>query len=155
VLFLLREGLVEMDVPTRQSYGMAVVRPEERTLASGVTNLIRLGAWAVAPAFAGIFIKSVTQAAPLFIGAGLKIVYDIALYIAFRKTKPPEEGTRFLCRTCADLGANLIWPKSKVENRWSSSSGSIASDPSLDVYLLNLRHPGGHRSFWKSTFPAK
>jgi MFS family permease len=49
VLFLLREGLVEMDVPTRQSYVMAVVRPEERTFASGVTHLVRLGGWALAP----------------------------------------------------------------------------------------------------------
>ncbi|MCK7493117.1 MAG: hypothetical protein MZW92_17780 [Comamonadaceae bacterium] len=53
VLFLLREGLVEMDVPTRQSYVMAVVRPEERTFASGITHLVRLGGWAVAPAAAG------------------------------------------------------------------------------------------------------
>src|SRR5207248_3797403 len=50
-LFILREGLVEMDVPTRQSYVVAVVKPEERTVASGVTYLVRLGAWAVAPAF--------------------------------------------------------------------------------------------------------
>jgi len=91
VLFLLREGLVEMDVPTRQSYVMAVVRPEERTFASGVTNLVRVGAWAVAPGFAGFFIRTVTQAAPIFIGAGLKIVYDLALYAAFRRLKPPEE----------------------------------------------------------------
>jgi MFS family permease len=90
-LFLLREGLVEMDVPTRQSFIMAVVRPEERTFASGVTGLVRMGAWAVAPAFAGIFIRVLTQAAPLFVGAGLKIVYDVALYAAFRKVKPPEE----------------------------------------------------------------
>jgi hypothetical protein len=49
LLYLLREGLVEMDVPTRQSYVLAVVQPEERTFASGVTNLVRLAAWAVAP----------------------------------------------------------------------------------------------------------
>ncbi len=91
LLFLLREGLVEMDVPNRQSYVMAVVRPEERTFASGVTHLVRLGGWAVAPSFAGLFMKSVLQASPLFIGAGLKIVYDLLLYAAFRKLKPPEE----------------------------------------------------------------
>jgi MFS family permease len=90
-LFLLREGLVEMDVPTRQSYVMAVVRPEERTIASGVTNLVRMGAWAAAPGVAGVLIRVVTQAAPLFIGAGLKIVYDVALYVSFRKIRPPEE----------------------------------------------------------------
>ncbi len=90
-LFLLREGLVEMDVPTRQSYVMAVVRPEERTFASGVTHLVRVGAWAVAPSFAGLFMRGALQAAPLFVGAGLKIVYDILLYAAFRRIKPPEE----------------------------------------------------------------
>jgi MFS family permease len=93
-LFLLREGLVEMDVPTRQSYVMAVVRPEERTFASGVTHLVRMGAWAIAPSFAGLFMKGVLQAAPLFIGAGLKIVYDFLLYAAFRRIKPPEEAGR-------------------------------------------------------------
>jgi MFS family permease len=90
-LFLLREGLVEMDVPTRQSYVMAVVQPAERMWASGVTGLVRSGAWAVAPAFAGLLMERVAFATPLFIGAGLKIVYDVALYRAFRKIRPPEE----------------------------------------------------------------
>jgi hypothetical protein len=54
VLFLLREGLVEMDVPTRQSYVLAVVEPSERTVVSGLTTLVRLAAWAVAPGFAGL-----------------------------------------------------------------------------------------------------
>lgn len=91
VLFLLREGLVEMDVPTRQSYVMAVVRPEERTFASGVTHLVRLGGWAVAPSFAGMLMQYVALATPLVIGAGLKITYDVMLYFAFRGIKPPEE----------------------------------------------------------------
>jgi MFS family permease len=90
LLFLVRESLVEMDVPTRQSYVMAVVRPAERTVASGVTHLVRLAAWAVAPAFAGAMMGT-TLGAPLAIGAGLKIVYDVLLYRAFRGIKPPEE----------------------------------------------------------------
>jgi hypothetical protein len=90
-LFLLREGLVEMDVPTRQSYVMAVVRPEERTFASGVTHLVRVGGWAVAPALAGLFMQGVALVTPLPIGAGLKILYDVLLYLAFRRVKPPEE----------------------------------------------------------------
>lgn len=94
VLFLLREGLVEMDVPTRQSYVMAVVRPEERTYASGVTHLVRLGGWAVAPTFAGWLMQAASLAAPLFIGAGMKIAYDLLLWRAFRKLKPPEERGR-------------------------------------------------------------
>ncbi len=56
---------VEMDVPTRQSYVMAVVRPEERTLASGVTHLVRVGAWAVAPSFAGWFMTGWSLMTPL------------------------------------------------------------------------------------------
>src|SRR5262249_16872690 len=56
VLFLLRESLVEMDVPTRQSYVAAVVRPEERTFAAGVTNLTRNAAWAAASPVAAAFI---------------------------------------------------------------------------------------------------
>ncbi|HET9950884.1 MAG TPA: MFS transporter [Candidatus Eisenbacteria bacterium] len=90
-LFLLREGLVEMDVPTRQSYVMAVVAPHERTAASGVTSLVRLGGWAVAPGFAGMAMAGTSLGAPLVVGASLKIVYDILLYAAFRRLPPPEE----------------------------------------------------------------
>jgi MFS family permease len=91
LLFLLREGLVEMDVPTRQSYVMAVVRPEERTFASGATHLVRLGGWAVAPSFAGFLMQYLSLGTPLLIGAAMKISYDILLYYAFRGIKPPEE----------------------------------------------------------------
>jgi MFS family permease len=91
LLFILREGLVEMDVPTRQSYVMAVVRPEERTFASGVTHLVRMGGWAIAPSIAGWLMQTIAPALPLVIGATLKIGYDILLYSAFRATKPPEE----------------------------------------------------------------
>jgi len=91
VLFLLREGLVEMDVPTRQSYVMAVVRPEERAVASGVTALVRTGAWAIGPAVAGLTMQGLSMVAPLFVGAGLKIVYDLVLWRSFRHLRPPEE----------------------------------------------------------------
>ena len=91
VLFLVREGLVEMDVPTRQSYVLAVVEPKERTFASGVTNLVRLSAWAVAPAFAGMLMNGDSMVVPLVIGAGMKITYDLLLWRAFRSVRPPEE----------------------------------------------------------------
>ena len=90
-LYLLREGLAEMDVPTRTSYVMAVVAPEERTFASGATGVARLASWAVAPAIAGVAIQALSLATPLFIAAGLKIGYDLLLYAAFRRLKPPEE----------------------------------------------------------------
>jgi MFS family permease len=91
VLFLLREGLVEMDVPTRQSYVLAVVEPDERTFASGITNLVRLGAWTIAPAVAGVLISGGSLALPLVVGAGMKISYDLLLWRAFHDVRPPEE----------------------------------------------------------------
>ena len=90
-LFLAREALVEMDVPTRQSYVMAVVKPAERTWASGVTNVTRNVAWAVGPSIAGVVMQHVALAGPLIIGGGLKIAYDVLLYRAFRHLRPPEE----------------------------------------------------------------
>jgi hypothetical protein len=93
VLFLIREGLADMDVPTRQSYVLAVVEPRERTVVSGVTTLVRVAAWAVAPAFAGLIMTGDTMFLPLVIGAGMKIGYDLLLWRAFRGIKPPEERT--------------------------------------------------------------
>ena len=90
LLFLAREALVEMDVPTRQSYVMAIVRPHERTFASGVTNVTRTVAWAIGSILAGSMMQQML-AAPLFLGGALKIVYDVALYRAFRHMRPPEE----------------------------------------------------------------
>ncbi len=91
VLFLLREGLVEMDVPTRQSYLMAVVRPSERTAASGATNLVRLAGWGAGSLVAGVAMSDVGAATPLAIAAVLKLAYDALLYRAFRRERPPEE----------------------------------------------------------------
>ncbi len=91
LLFLIREALVEMDVPTRQSYVMALVRPEERTLASGVTTLVRRTGWAVGPVLTGSLMAGVGLAMPLYIGAGLKVAYDLMLWRSFRHVRPPEE----------------------------------------------------------------
>ncbi|HEX9248255.1 MAG TPA: MFS transporter, partial [Gemmatimonadaceae bacterium] len=90
-LFLVRESLAEMDVPTRQSYVMAVVRPEERIVASGVTNLVRLAGWAAAPAIGGALMEGFSLAVPLIVGAALKIAYDVALWLSFHRLAPPEE----------------------------------------------------------------
>lgn len=83
-LFLLREAFVEMDVPTRQSFVMALVAPHERTRAAGVTQLVRLAGWAIGPAFAGALMGGALWA-PLLVGAGLKIAYDLLLWRAFRR----------------------------------------------------------------------
>ena len=89
--FLAREALVEMDVPTRQSYVLAVVPPSARTYASGMTNVTRSAGWAVGPLIGGSVMQHVSLAAPLFIGGSLKILYDLVLYRSFRHLKAPEE----------------------------------------------------------------
>src|SRR5215469_4878206 len=94
VLFLLRESLVEMDVPTRQSYVAALVNPHERAYASGITNITRTGAWAAASAFSGLLMQRLAFSAPLLIGGTLKIAYDILLFRNFRHIKTPEELAR-------------------------------------------------------------
>ena len=91
VLFLCREALVEIDVPTRQSYVAVVVEPNERTFASGVANLARNVFWAVGSSVAGVLMRNVAFSAPLVLGGGAKISYDLLLYRAFRKLRPPEE----------------------------------------------------------------
>jgi MFS family permease len=88
---LLRECLVEMDVPTRTSYTFALVRPEERTAAAGWTSLTRLASWAMGPAIAGALMGSVALVAPLIAAAVVKIAYDLALWSSFRKLPPSEE----------------------------------------------------------------
>ena len=91
VLFLCREALAEMDVPSRQSYLAALVKPGERTFASGITNLARNVLWAVGSGVAGVIMQVFTFSAPLLVGGGAKVTYDLLLYRSFRHLKPPEE----------------------------------------------------------------
>jgi MFS family permease len=90
-LFLVRESLVQMDVPARQSYVAAVTGRGERTFALGVTSLARNVGWATGPGLAGAAMSALGLGAPLFAGAGLKIVYDVALYASYRRVRPAEE----------------------------------------------------------------
>lgn len=94
VLFLVREGLNEMDVPTRQSYVMAVVRPEERLAAAGVTSLVRCVGWAAAPMLAGVLMQWGGLGLPLVAAGVTKLAYDVLLWREFRRVKPPEELAR-------------------------------------------------------------
>ncbi len=88
---LARQSLSQMDVPTRQSYIMAVVEPEERTAASSLTNVARNVAQAMTPGLAGYAMEALSLGLPMLLGGGLKIVYDLLLLAAFRHVKPPEE----------------------------------------------------------------
>jgi MFS family permease len=87
-MLLLRFSISQMDVPTRQSYTMAVVSPEERSAASGVTTIARSVGSAIAPSLAGPLLAT---SWPFFISGGLKIVYDLLLWRNMRMVKPPEE----------------------------------------------------------------
>ena len=89
--YLIRMALSQMDVPTRQSYIVAVVNEEERTAAAGITNISRNISQAISPSLTGIIINTFTLSTPFIIGGLLKIAYDVALYVNFRKIKPPEE----------------------------------------------------------------
>ena len=91
VLYLLRMGLSQMDVPTRQSYIVAVVREDERIIAAGVTNISRNVTQAISPSLTGVLIQSISLSAPFVIGGALKVAYDVALFLNFRNIKPPEE----------------------------------------------------------------
>jgi MFS family permease len=91
-LLLARHLLSQMDVPARGSYVMAVVDPEERTAAAGVTTVARTLAQAVSPALAGLALQWVGGlAAPFLLGGGIKIIYDLALFVSFRRLKPADE----------------------------------------------------------------
>jgi MFS family permease len=94
VVLLARFSISQMDVPTRQSYTMAVVAPDERSAASGVTSIARSVGASFSPVLTGLFLGvPALLSAPFFLCGGLKIVYDLLLFRAFRATKPPEEGT--------------------------------------------------------------
>jgi MFS family permease len=91
ILYLLRTALSQMDVPTRQSYIVAVVREEERISAAGITNISRNVTQAISPSLVGVLIHSLSLSAPFVIGGVLKVAYDIALFLNFRNVKPSEE----------------------------------------------------------------
>lgn len=92
LVLLARFSISQMDVPTRQSYTMAVVRPEERSAAGGITGVARTAGAAISPIFAGfLFSRPMLIDVPFFIAGTLKIVYDLTLYRQFAAIRPPEE----------------------------------------------------------------
>src|SRR5579864_7149072 len=91
-VLLLRFSISQMDVPTRQSYTMAVVPPEERSAAGGFTGVARTTGAAISPLFAGfLFARPSLISVPFFLAGALKIVYDLLLYRGFVTIQPPEE----------------------------------------------------------------
>jgi MFS family permease len=91
VLFA-RFSISQMDVPTRQSYIMAVVGPEERSAAAGITGVARTTGAAIAPVFAGLlFAQPGLIGVPFFIAGTLKVIYDVLLYRGFAAQGPTDE----------------------------------------------------------------
>jgi MFS family permease len=92
VVLLVRFSISQMDVPTRQSYTMAIVAPQERSAAAGITGVARTTGAAIAPLFAGmLFARSSMIDVPFFIAGTLKMLYDVLLYHAFVRLEPPEK----------------------------------------------------------------
>jgi len=92
VALLLRFSISQMDVPTRQSYTMAVVPAEERSAAGGFTGVARTTGAALSPLFVGfMFARSSWINVPFFLAGGLKILYDLLLYKEFVSIPPIEE----------------------------------------------------------------
>jgi MFS family permease len=92
LVLMLRFSISQMDVPTRQSYTMAVVSPDERSAAAGITGIARTTGASLSPILAGPLLGQASLlSVPFFLSGGLKIVYDLLLYREFRSLRPPEE----------------------------------------------------------------
>lgn len=91
IVLLIRFSISQMDVPTRQSYIMAVVAPDERSAAAGATTIVRTAAVSLSPVLTGALYGASLLSLPFFLAGSLKIGYDLLLYYNFRAIKPPEE----------------------------------------------------------------
>jgi len=91
-VLLVRFSISQMDVPTRQSYTMAIVSPDERSAASGVTTIARSVGAMISPSLSGQLLAiPALIGVPFFLAGSLKIAYDLLLYRAFHAIKPSEE----------------------------------------------------------------
>jgi len=91
-LLLCRQSLSQMDVPTRQSYVMAIVDEADRTPAAGFTSTTRTVTSSISPSIAGYALENLWVGIPLVAAGTLKLAYDALIYVSFRKVRPPEEG---------------------------------------------------------------
>jgi len=94
IVLLVRHLLSQLDVPTRQSYTMAVVDPDERAASAGIMSVARNVGSAIAPMFTGAVLAAPSLGLPFLLAGGLKIIYDLWIFALFRHVRPPEEVTR-------------------------------------------------------------
>jgi hypothetical protein len=95
----------QMDVPTRKSYTMAVVDPDERTATAGITNTVRTAAAAFAPVLSGAAFSVAALGIPFFAAGIVKCVYDGLIYATFKDVRPPEEEARRQAKAKQPLAA--------------------------------------------------
>ncbi|HYM92266.1 MAG TPA: MFS transporter [bacterium] len=89
-VLLARHALSQMDVPTRQAYTMVLVAPDKRAAAAGLTNAVRPAASSLAPAISGAALQTAANGLPFVLAGGLKILYDITLWLMFRRASLGE-----------------------------------------------------------------
>jgi MFS family permease len=100
LVLLARFSLSQMDVPTRQSYVISVVRPDERSAAAGVTGTARSVGASISPVIAAPLVASAGMTAlPFYLAGGFKILYDLLLYRAFTSGRAPDERDSSTART--------------------------------------------------------
>jgi hypothetical protein len=97
-VLLVRNLLSQLDVPTRQSYTMAIIPPSQRAATAGVLSVARNAAAAAAPALAGVTLAVPALGLPFLLAGGLKIVYDLTIWSVFRHVRPPEEIARLAAK---------------------------------------------------------
>jgi predicted MFS family arabinose efflux permease len=91
-VLIARYSISQMDVPTRNAYVQGVVSANERSAASGVTNMAKTIGVSIGPYFAGFLYGSAHLSSyPWFIAGVLKIVYDLLLLYSFQSVKPSTE----------------------------------------------------------------
>jgi MFS family permease len=89
--YLGRSLLSQMDVPTRASYTMAIVKPEERARFQSLLNLPRSITLAIGPSIAGYLMQFIGIGTPFLVAGAIKATYDVLLWFTFKDIKPPEE----------------------------------------------------------------
>ncbi|MDH3442708.1 MAG: MFS transporter [Deltaproteobacteria bacterium] len=99
IMLLARNLLSQLDVPTRQSYTMAIVEPDERAASAGILSVARNAGAAMAPLFTGAILASPGLGLPFLLAGGIKVIYDLWIFAVFRKIKPPEENDEGLGKT--------------------------------------------------------
>jgi MFS family permease len=140
LLFLARESIAQMDEPMRKSYTMAVVEPDERTAAAGITNGVRSIAKAVSPAFTGLAFSVAALGLPFYLAGGLKISYDLLMYATFRHVRPPEEEARHQSK----LAASIRDAEVSVNGYLGSHADTIAEPRALHGRTIEQIQPAAY-----------